>query len=147
MPKRKRYDFANKPDPETGEPRRFCTGCEAYLPFDRFYPCHLKGGQLMCKVHSNARNKPFGRIWYQNKYGDARSIARMRVNLNLWIWRQRQGWAKWSEEDVEQALQLHGVDLQTETRRVRFRPKNRSLPFTVDNSIVEFSNKNRKTTT
>jgi len=140
MPKRQRYDWANQPDPETGEPTRFCTRCKAFLTLDRFYKSTLNTRLLRCRTHTLLLSKEAKNRYSAKKRGLPTSVSRIRTNLNMWIYVQKKGWAKWTDADVEQALKFHNVDLSSESRRVRFRPRDKSLPFTVDNSVVSFFN-------
>ena len=138
--KRKHVAWANQTDPATGEQKRFCTTCLAFLPLDQFAPCHIQNGLLRCRTHANEQNKAAIQQCKRRARGLPGSVARIKTNVNQWISLQKQGWAKWTDADVEQALRMHDVDLNTETRRVRFRPRDKSLPFAVDNSVVSFFN-------
>ena len=138
MPKRKRYDWANKIDPETGVHTRFCTRCEAFLTMDHFYPSHVKNGSLACKVCTGSESKAAIKRWMLNNRGEPGSVQRIRSNLNTWIRREKKGRRRWTDADVVQALQRHKVDLATETRIVRLRPRDPQLPFNADNSVVKF---------
>ena len=138
MPKRQRYDWANRTDPETGEPTRFCTRCEDFLTLDRFYPCHLKRGTLLCKTHIKETTRTAQRNWKRKARGKAGSVARLRQNTNQWISRRRISSTFWSVADVKAALQKHNIDLQNETQAVLLRPCNPDQAFTVENSIVRY---------
>ena len=138
--RRKRFAWANKVDPETGVPKRFCTQCEAFLPVERFYPSVLKTGRLCCKTHFYEITRPYSLVANRKLRGKPGSVARMRTNVNVWISRNKHkspGCA-WTDADVEQALLLHNVDRVSEQRTVRFRPRDPELPFTAANSVVRF---------
>ena len=138
MPKRKRFDWTTKTDPDTGATLRFCSKCQDFLPMDRFYPCHLKTGDLMCKTHANKRGRDGSKRWKQKNRGEIGSVSRIRTNLNTWIVRQKRGWMKWTDDDVKRALHKHSVTLASESRIVRLRPCDHSKTFDVDNSVVKF---------
>ena len=136
--KRKLFDWANKVDPETGEATRFCTRCQEYLVLDSFHPSTLKCGGMRCKTHSNELKRAQKRRWSTKERGASRSVERVRSNLNQWISRHHINSPKWTDADVERALRRHGVDLAAETRCVRLRPQDPTLPFSVENSTVHF---------
>lgn len=134
----KRYDWANKVDPDTGARTRFCTRCEAFLPLAKFYACHVKLGHLACKTHANARNKPHHKKFDQKRRGEPRSVERLRYNTNQWLRRLHRSTETWTDADVQRALQQHSVDLATETRSVLLRPRDPTRALTVDNAVVRF---------
>ena len=138
--KRKRFDWTTKTDPDTGAVTRFCSRCQDFLPLDRFYACHVKNGDLICKTHSSERSNPAKIVWNRQKRGKLGSVSRVRSNLNAWIVSQKRGWKKWTEEEVKRALIKHSVDLASESRIVRLRPSDHSKTFDVDNSVVKFQN-------
>ena len=133
----KRYDWANKVDPDTGARTRFCTRCEAFLPLAKFYACHVKRSQLICREHSKALAIAPTERW-RAKQQQQGALGRIRENLNRWIRRVDKAQARWTNEDVALALQKHSVNLGTETRIVRLRPRDPALPFDAENSVVQF---------
>ena len=137
-PKRRRQDWATKIDPESGEQRRFCTQCEAFLPFDKFYPSCLARKALLCKTHALLTTKPHKRRWMAAQRGAPGSVQRVRTNLNAWIVNTRLDATKWTEADVELALLRHNVDADDTTRTISFRPRDTTQPFSVDNSVVKY---------
>ena len=141
MPKRQRKpDWTNKVDAETGEETRFCTGCDAFLPLGVFYPSSIRSNRYACKQHEHKRAKPAIIKWRAKRRGDAGSVARVRANLNQWMYRVGRE-EKWTDDGVENALEHHGVILSEETRTVRIRPRDPHQPFTAENSVVKFQNR------
>ena len=143
MPKRPRFDFANKVDPETGVRTRFCSRCEEFLTHDKFNPCYLKRGTLLCKQHANALGRAAKRRWVAKQRGEGeakRALSRIRSNMNHWIHRDTKGRRRWTNDDVALALQKHAINLATEPRIVRFRPRDPELAFDAENSVVKFQN-------
>jgi len=138
MPKRKRFDWANQTDPETGEPTRFCTRCKAFLTLDQFHPCHLKRRTMLCQKHVNESARLEQRRFRKRTLGEPKSVLRLLANTNQFIHRHNLTCAKWTISNVEAALRFHGVDLKTETRHVQLKPCDSSKPFTVENSKVAY---------
>ena len=129
----------SKVDPETGEATRFCKTCQAFLPLGEFYPSSIRTKNYVCKTHTNERTKHSILRWRVKRRGAPGSIARIRTNLNLWLYRQKRS-DRWSDDDVEKALHHHGVALQEETRIVRIRPRDPTMPLTTENSVIKFQN-------
>ena len=136
--RRRRFDFANKVDPETGVRTRFCSRCEDFLTLDQFSPCHIKAGALKCKEHAKALGRAPKRRWLAKQRGEGGALGRIRANLNHWIRRDNKGRRRWTNDDVALALQKHAINLGTESRIVRFRPRDPQLAFDAENSVVKF---------
>jgi len=142
MPKRKRFDWTTKTDPDTGAVTRFCSKCQEFLPLDRFYPSTIKAHSLVCRTHYNHVRKRTKLEWARRNRGKLGSIKRARVNLNNWITKQNKAWPRWNVADIEHVLITHSIPLDIDTRLVRIRPKDQNHPFTTDNVVVERLEKN-----
>ena len=135
----KRFAWYTKTVPDTGKVMRFCRRCQDFLPLERFYPSSIRDGTLSCKTHCSQRTAPYRRSWHKKNRGEPGSVQRVRSNLNNWIAKQKlPGWKKWSDCDVLRALTQHSIDLALESRKIRFRPLDRSKTFTPENSILKF---------
>ena len=136
--KRKRFDWTTKTDPHTGAVTRFCSRCQEFLPLDRFYPSSIKDGSLSCKTHCNERLRATKNEWQRRKRGKPRSYARILTNLNVWIRKQPHEMNIWTESAVKRVLDDHGINLDSESRIPRLRPRDPDQPFDTNNVVVKF---------
>ena len=138
MKKRKRFDWTTKTDPDTGAVSRFCARCQDFLLLDRFYNCHLKNGNLLCKTHANDLARGAHTKWRRRSRGEPGSLKRIRTTLNAWVMKQKKGWTLWTEDEVARVLAKHSVALPAKDRIPRLRPLEKSLPFNEENVVVKF---------